>query len=92
MLIAGDDLLGIKGDIHQIASDGAGKRAFQNGKQFLALGLGEQCHGLMKFRDDLFFLIYIAAANMGDVALVRAKAAANFGYFSCVHKDALLLQ
>ena len=70
-------LLGFKDDVGQVFVDAAGERFAQQGNDLLGFRLPQQGHGLVKLRDDLFLFIYVTAADVGDVVLVRPEAAAN---------------
>lgn len=78
-------LLGGKGDIHQILPQSSGQGPFEKGQHLLPFLLRHQSKGLIEFRYDLPFIIDIAPTDVGDVAFVRTKTAADFCNFFFIH-------
>ena len=87
VLLTVDHLLGVKGQVDQIFAQASAEGALEDGEKGVGLLLGHHGERLVEAGDDLLIFIHIAAADMGDIALVLAKAAANFGNFFFVHRE-----
>ena len=87
VLLAADHLLGVKGQVDQIFSQASAEGAFENGEKGIGLLLGHHGERLVEAGDNLLVFIDIAAADMGDIALVLAEAAADFSDFFFVHRE-----
>ena len=72
-------------DVDEILADGAGKNFPQQGIIFIGFILRHHPGGPPELADDLFVVIYIAAVDGGDVALLPADMTAQLADFLIVH-------
>ena len=78
-------LRGLKGNVDQILSNGAGKGSSQQGKVFIGLIFRHHASGLTELRNDLLVFVDIAAVNGGYITAVPAQVPPNLADFLIDH-------
>ena len=89
VFVAVHDLLSREHNVYKIPAKRPGKGFFQEAQVFLGLLLRHHAHRLIQIGDNLPASIDVAAINMADGALFRAKPAAQFAEFFLIHGPCL---